>query len=124
MPKYFQAQVDISGISNEVQISFDMAADVIESRIAGERVVRVHGVKGKKITGTILCEDDVSALWGTQIASLTITLLDETGGGSDLEIELGKTELNQVSVGAGADDSNPIQMSLSFQSEPAASGSA
>ncbi len=123
MSKWFQAQVDLAGISNEVSVQFSMAADVIESRIAGERVVRVHGQKGKKITGTIVCEDDVSALWGTQVASFNITLLDETGGAGDVTIALGKTELHQVDVSAGADDSNPVQMSLNFQSEPVDDGS-
>jgi hypothetical protein len=117
MSKWFQATVDATGIDEIVSVQFDMEADLITSRVCGERVERLHGQKGKRITGTIVAESDLSSLWGTSVASMTITLLDETGGAGDLAIALGKTEFNQLGVQAGADDSNPVQFSLQFQSE-------
>lgn len=117
MSKWFQATVDTTGIEEVVSVQFDMEADLITSRVAGERLERLHGQKGKRITGTIVAEADLSPLWGTSASSMTITLLDETGGSGDLDIVLGKTEFSQLGVQAGADDANPIQFSLQFQSE-------
>ena len=116
MSKYFQATTSFT--DNEVQVSLDMAADLITSRVAGERIERLHGQKGKRITGTVVSETDLSDLWGTSVESATITLLDETGGESDLTINLGKTEFFQLGIQAGADDSNPVPFSLQFQAEP------
>ena len=121
--KYFQAALAMTGIttptfSDIVSVQLDFEGDVIESRIAGERVVRVHGQKGKKFTGSIKSEKNILALCGEQAETLTITLLDETGGENDLPIALGKTEFHKLGVEAASDDGSPVPFAVTFQSEP------
>jgi len=125
--KYFQASLAMTGITTPtfediVSVQLDFEGDVIESRVAGERVVRVHGQKGKKFTGSVKSEKNILALCGVQAATLTITLLDETGGENDLPIALGKTEFHKMSVEAGSDEGTPVPFTVGFQSEPLADG--
>ena len=119
MAKYWQPI--IAGYGEVVSVEFETSADVIESIVAGDDEVDIHGQINKRVRGTIECEEYPTGKAHTAATDVVMTFTD-IAAVQDKPLTFPKVEYLGISGGGKADDTNPVRFRIAFVATLPASG--